>query len=111
MEKGTSLRGMKISEVTDEDLSLWIAEKFRETNFRAWHENPNMVTDPAMTVMLLEKMAANCDEPCLFHEIRESNTGWFAYVETTTWRRDEIVLKTLGRAVAEAFALASGWTD
>lgn len=139
----TEKRTMKISEVSDVDLSRWIAEKlepkpdehlcggkynpyahrnvyecpacifrglqkrtfqfFTFSNDRFWQPR-DMVHDPAMTVMLLEKMGRHTERP-----LTVSVTTITAY-----WQVDFggaiAGNERLGRAVAEAFALANGWS-
>ena len=72
----------------------------------------NMVNDPAMTVMLLGKMT----EPQLWDErtSEERGRGDPIYWGCTANMADEfgaVFSENLGRAVAEAFALANGWTE
>lgn len=125
---------MTIAEVSDADLSRWIASRFEPTLMICEHyvslwgphkgtkyfntafdvaddgdtlinlrwEPRDMVNDPAMTVMLLEKMT-------LAHLMFLRSTNmWRCCADG---REQHFVhSEKLGRAVAEAFALANGWT-
>ena len=114
----------KINKLSDKDLSRWIAEKlgwtWQSCGVRGekphWHEpvvngyrchvtgrEPDMVNDPAMTVMLLEKRC--------FYDIRKHPRGWVFTDEKGVDHKhvNNLSVMSLGRAVAEAFALASGW--
>lgn len=101
-----------VGQLTDSDLSLWIAEFFRRTNPRAWHENPDFVNDPAMTVLLLEKLMESRGFVSLSRWLasptRVCVTG---QMEEGQWKADEpstySATDKLGRCVAESFALAN----
>lgn len=133
---------MKVSEATDSELSLFIAEKLEplvkigdpkeyalaygvakgtpcwrtmrtgivadleDDTFHWWQRD--MVTDPAMTVMLLEKMT-------------ESKWGWELVLSSKivciqhrggrTHSADNLDGQSLGRVIASAWALANGWPE
>lgn len=120
-----------ISEISDEDLNIWIATQleplsslpnadecdkqdmdnfptecwiasFRMSRIALMHvpswEPRDMVNDPAMTVMLLEKLASgDFVRSRSLERIREA-------MARVVW--DKI---SVGRAVAQAFALSLGW--
>ncbi len=96
---------MTLQELTDRDLSKWIAEKLEpnpgDYDDADWQAR-DMVNDPAMTLMLLEKlMASQFSTNLLLKNHR-------AVIETFELGR--ATYSSLPRAVAEAFALANGWT-
>lgn len=124
---------MKLSELTDEQISQWIAEKlepkpaigisyskmaaegrlwwYGEQNgyIKCWPRD--MVSDPAMTVMLLEKLLKSG-----FNDVQHTTTLTY-WKNVAKWECDEgaakraLTTQSLGRAVAEAFMLANGWTE
>jgi hypothetical protein len=126
-------------EISDESLSRWIAEKLEPmpndtpdevavldewplSNGKNWqlvssygegdvlHWEPrNMVTDPAMTVMLLEKMGTAELEPDLSYE----NGCWHVYTLRDVGPQfvDFSRKLKIGRAVAEAWAIANGFQE
>ena len=135
------MKAETMTDFSDEQLSRWIAEKleplstlpneddcdhadmeafpteywlasYRMSRVTCMHvpswEPRDMVNDPAMTVMLLEKMP----EPSLW---LESNPGdavkiWGCSADMST-NLDNGWSDRIGRAVAESFALAHGWTE
>lgn len=93
-------------------LKVWIMEQRstgRTFEFR-WQPLDFCNTGDGLK-MMMEWLAEDNNEPCLFHEIRDGNTGWFCYIEDIDWSRDELLFKPIGRSVAEAFALANGWKE
>lgn len=128
--------------ITDENLSRWIAEKlesfeslpdpevgqyaskcwrvanrghvpFKEKGI-AFYGEADMVNDPAVTVMLIERLR------CMWMTLTVSKHGVKVSIRTKRiplghrGARHVIVYsegERLGRAVAEAFALANGWTE
>jgi len=144
---------MKISELSDETLSRWIAEKLgwvlrvhagtgtvfddedvaclyplkQSYEIELWHRPeckcparvllgvcigallPDMVSDTAMTVMLMEKdsfVSVTLDEGVYYVDFcgrdhHNENCDDFHSADSSK----------LGRAVAEAFALANGWSE
>ncbi len=60
----------------------------------------DMVNDPAMTVMLIEKL-----RPCAISALDDSTNVMYRRDNMPHWTGE---IKTLGRAVAEAFAKAKG---
>lgn len=127
---------MKISELSDSDLSRWIAEKL-EIKPKEWQldapylkhiawqyvekrwEPRDMVHDPAMTVMLLEKLMREPKRDCYltFDHYGELANQYELEIGVTDagyaqgLRGFILHGAQLGRAVAEAFALANGWTE
>lgn len=62
-----------------------------------------MVNDPAITVMLMEKLLVGDD-------VEISLCGGVYHFDFGGRVKQMLETKTLGRAVAMAFALANGWT-
>ncbi len=124
---------MNIQELSDEKLSRWIAEKIEpkpegepwtvplDSPLRVWHASiasaicdgrqpaywklRDMVSDPAMTVMLMEKLLS-----VQRLDIWTHFAGGDVHINTL----NPLIhgcSKTLGRSVAMTFALANGWTD
>ena len=114
---------MTLNTVKDQELSLWIGKKlgYEKACYGRWHapdckhpirdgsccglieKLPDFVNDPAMTVMLMEKLRA-VGHLQLF-------AGLIQYTDfRAAQRKHECRHATLGRAVAEAFALAHDWT-
>ena len=120
--------GFEMPSRTDAELNLWIA-KFLEPNPKRRAKQPHesmtqrgsklgcwtfafqcedkqprdFCNDPACTVMLMEKLLADFHIITLSVNFADSDRGMcVGQDETIRWGR------TLGRAVAEAFALANG---
>jgi hypothetical protein len=126
-----------LSQVSDADLSRWIAEKLEpfasmmENNsaicpfspLNCWHlvdvlrkkpeksttewQPRDMVHDAAMTVMLLEKLIRNCSHLVFQHW----PDGCRLDMHELSRQQIAVPAETVGRAVAEAFALAHGWSE
>lgn len=130
---------MTIQNLPDEELSKWIAEfiepkpawKYADSEHEdvgiCWMnsdggcyqrmyidgkvdlEQPCSATDPAMTLMLLEKLAEYGSK-----YNSETNLSYSPALKTWCASIDGIVgvgRKDLGRAIAEAFALANGYKE
>jgi|SRR5581483_1383528 len=115
-----------IQELSDAELSRWIAEKLglsdmahavvhgagacsRCKRFLPLPERDcvdDYINDPAMTVMLLEKLRPLHVQITLDMDYFGIVIGW---PESRYWRSNSHL--TASRAVAEAFALANGWTE
>ena len=89
--------------LTDAELNIWIAEHFRRSNPRAWHESPDFCNDNVMTMLLIRhKSFVSLDLMLNGHYRAAFDDGTnFQYAT------DE----NPGRAVAEAWALANGWKE
>jgi len=147
---------MRISEVSDQDLSKWIAEKIEPTPERfpnmvqlhitdpiwsaklcwtlgcmlrddsgEWIKNAegvivgreewqprDMVNDPEMTVMLIEKARLSIQP-----ELKAATTSC-VFRAGITWMNGTVTMwnnsrtsERLGRAVAEAWAICNGWVE
>ena len=126
---------MTLNTVKDQELSLWIAEKLepapawtplrksREylgtfySDGKCWQrrfdgeqgqrpqEPRDMVNDPACTVMLMEKLLCHHGVKLDRGVDPDYCLSWF---DGQKW--SEVDGESLGRAIAEAFALAHGWT-
>ena len=126
---------MKLTERSDAELSRWIAEKLEPLNSlpfhdeysdrlerrggchplgapRCWQWQPlakqfwqprDMVNDPSMTVMLLEKLLV-LDTV----SITKAPNGPCYMIAS---EKPQEVKPSLGRAIAEAYALAHGFTE
>lgn len=110
-----------INEISDEDLSLWIAKRlgyrkaaegqlsdhwFAPDDQRILEEDlPDFVNDPACTVMLMEKMAGDGG-----FSMAGSSMGFSCLSMRMGFSDSSGCKEQLGRAVAEAFCLANGWT-
>ena len=113
--------------LSDEALSRWLAEKLeplqsvvREKNrhrslLGVWTpingstdwQPRDMVGDPQMTLMLMEKMINQCQVRAWKHIGKHGDT----HVDLMFSPPRHGCAKTLGRAVAEAFALANGYHE
>lgn len=127
---------MTIQQVSDQQLSKWIRNKLHpwdESRCRicGWPLKPtieegctqescsqrpapinradeaaNYVNDPAMTVLLLEKM------PVHYSLIRGVSGDWFVNKHLSGNQTEYVSgVPKLGRAVAEAWAKTHGWTE
>jgi hypothetical protein len=100
--------------LTDEELSRWIVERIPEAKHlggdRQWYPN-DMVHDPAMTLMLLERLLSDGNYECI---IASDGIEMGAELEAPHQGKQSFLVSlrknTLGRAVAEAWAIANGWT-
>lgn len=105
---------MKIPELTDQELSRWIADKLdpqRVPGKGVWYvamyetvKHHDMVNDPAMTVMLFGKL----EPSAIVSHISSGYNVQFRNGREPGWTGER---PTLGRAVAEAFALAHAAGD
>lgn len=113
-----------MSELTDQELSRWIAKAFGHVGhspsglcnslYRSDDCTCDFVNNPAATVMLLEKMIAERGfvslSAWISSPMRVCITG---KIENSGWRSDDpstyAASDKLGRAVAEAAALTLGW--
>ena len=104
---------MTISKLSDAELSRWVAEKIDPDKvlgngiwFQAMYnqvKHHDMVNDPAMTVMLLGKLA----ESPFYIKLLISD-GLFTLEDGPRhWTAEPF--SNFQRVVAEAFALANGW--
>ncbi len=115
--------------LTDEQISRWIAEKLGwrwgtrdqfapkypdnlgecwwfEGRPYAFAELPRYTTDPAMTVMLLEKLAGDGG-----FSLAGSSMGFSCLALRMSIEDSSGCKAVLGRAVAEAWMLASGYEE
>ena len=100
-----------IRDLSDEELSRWIAKKLGGITGSGYYIHPNMlyeprhrdmVNDAAMTVMLLEKLL---DGGKSYWLQKEDEGIMLQRVNVSV----AVFRTTVGRAVAEEFALANGF--
>ena len=108
--KGMNQTLTKLANLTNNDLSRWIAKKQGWTFEYSWHHR-DMVNDPTMTVMLIHKILDSRRAICItpngvttneFCDQQQADPP--IHIE---WSTTATIERLLGRAVAEAFALAN----
>lgn len=78
-------------------------QRFRSTFEYGWQPR-DMVNDPAMMVMLMEKMPRP-------RVLRDDYGAWNCWTDGMSAKSARGIAPTIGRAVCEAFMLASGYKD
>ena len=127
------LIGRSVDQLSADELSRWICERlgwkfgnrdqcapeYPDDLDQCWwcqgipcseSELPNAVTNPAMTVMLLEKMPAGGVMFVPEYKWWRAFSDYSLYYEETTYT-NEVEAASIGRAVAEAWALANGYQE
>src|ERR1043166_7653830 len=115
------MSNVHINELSDHDLSRWIAEKLREVEFHTWPV-PDMIHDPAMTLMQLEQLSKDWEVLLSKNEdtwylqlLPQSKTlGSTAPIELVAYRTIHALATShndVQRVIAQGFALAKGWTE
>ena len=123
---------MKLSEMTPEQKSRWIAEKLepsitlpehRGTGYHgpspnnAWHWRsliqmwrPRDMTEPAMTMMLIKELLRSLDYECIISQ-DEIEMGWMSVNKSGHSFMVSLINNTLEQGVADAFMLANGFEE